>query len=654
MRTWTTTILSLVTACSLTAQEQEAKYTAKELSRLSLAELMDIPVSLTSRREERLWDAAAPTTVITGDELRRAGINSLPEALRLAPGFHVGRVDAHTWAISARGFNDTFANKLLVMIDGRTVYTPLFSGVYWDVQDTVLEDIEKIEIVRGPGAALWGANAVNGVVNIVTKKAGETHGGLVSGGGGTEERSFLSARYGFKLSEKTHLRVFGKWFQHDESVLPNGDDAHDAWQMSRGGFRLDSTLNPQNEVTLQAEAFTADLNQTYFAPTAAPPFATAVRDRFDVNGGNILGRWNHEFSESSQFTLQSYYDQTDRRSFIFQELRQTIDLDFQHQVSLGERNEFIYGAGYRYTTDETTGSPVARLFPADEGKNLFSGFVQDQFAIVPDKFFTVLGVKLEHYDISGFEVQPSLRLLWKVAPKHTLWAAVSRAVRTPSRAEQDIAIDSPGAPRGFATIFGSRDFGSETLVAYELGYRTQPATSVTVDFNLFWHAYEDLRSIRPFGPAGLRQSQVGNDLEGNAYGIEIAPAYQAFEWWRLSGGYSLFQAELEARSPSLTTAESQEGLSPQQQFFLRSSWDLGRQVEFDSTVRYVDPVETFGIPAYWSLDLRLGWKIRPNLEFALIGRNLLDPQHPEFVPTTIATERTEVERSVMAKLTYRF
>lgn len=631
---------------------------AQDLTNLSLEDLMKVEVTSVSRSPEKLSTASAAVSVITSDDIRRSGARSIAEALRFAPGLDVARLDSHQWAISSRGFNDVFANKLLVMIDGRSVYTPLFSGVYWDVQDTILQDVERIEVIRGPGATLWGANAVNGVINIITKAAKDTQGWLASGGGGTEELGFGGIRYGGKLGEDAYVRVYGKYFNRDESKLSSGADAQDRWDMFRGGFRLDWQPADVNLITFQGDVYTGTQAQTYAVPTFAPPFTAIIADDEEVSGGNLLARWSHTFSDESQMSLQAFVDETQRQSVIFREHRDTEDIDFQHQFALGQRQKIIWGGGFRRTADRTRGSTSVFLTPSHRASELLSAFAQDEISVVENRFSVTLGTKFEHNDFTGFEVQPSVRLLWTPRERHAVWTAVSRAVRTPSRAEDDLQINPPGVPPGFATIFGSRGFHSEKLIAYEIGYRVQPLSHLSIDLTAFYNDYDDLRSIEPLVLAPVGPAIAANGLQGETYGFEAAATIQAFDYWRLQSGYSYLQMQLHRHPGSFDflTERFTESGSPHHQIFLRSSIDLGRYVEFDTTFRYVDNVILRGanIPSYFTMDVRLGWRPNRNWEFAIVGQNLLDDRHPEFAPSFIATQQTELERSVYAKVTWRF
>jgi iron complex outermembrane recepter protein len=652
-------LILLMIGYAATMTAQEPYHPPSELKKLSVEELLDIDVTSVSKYPEKLSVAAAAVAVLTQDDIHTSGFTSIPEALRLVPGLDVARLDSHTWAISSRGFNDVFANKLLVLIDGRTVYTPLFSGVFWEVQDTLLEDIDRIEVVRGPGATLWGANAVNGVINIITKSARDTQGLLISGGGGSEDLGFASVRYGVKLDEDAFLRIYAKYFDRDASVFSDDTTAHDAWGMYRAGFRLDWEPTKQNSFTFQGDAYTGTQDETYFVPKAKFPFAANIEATDDVSGGNLLGRWSYSFSPDSQLTVQAYYDRTERNSPIFGEKRDTGDIDLQHRFALGDRQDVIWGLGFRTTQDEVANSLNVSLLPDSRTLDLYSGFVQDEISIVPERFRLTIGSKFEHNEFTGFEVQPSARILWTPGYSQTIWASIARAVRTPSRAESDIVLNpAPPVPLppGSITIFGNPDMSSEELLAYEIGYRIQPITQLKVDLTAFYNDYDDLRTLEPTVPGPVSPSIVRNKMFGESYGAEISVTAQVTNRWRLQGSYSYLDVQLhrKAGSQDALTETATEGSSPHHQFFIRSLVDLGWNIQFDSTLRYVDVLPAANIPSYLTIDARLAWLPRKNLEIAIVGQNLLDDRHPEFAPTFIGTQKTEVQRSVYGTVVWRF
>ena len=648
---------------------QDAYVSPSTLKKLSVEELVDIDVTSVSKYPEKFSEAAAAVAVLTSEDIERSGVTDIPDALRLVPGLDVAQVDSHTWAISSRGFNEVFTNKLLVLIDGRTVYTPLFSGVFWEVQDTLLADIDRIEVVRGPGATLWGANAVNGVINIITKSARDTQGFLVSTGGGTEYRDFVNVRYGVKIDDDTFARVYVKYFDRDSSVLPDGMAARDAWDMLQAGFRLDSEPSNENSFTFQGDIYTGHQDEIYSVPTTTFPFAGTISSTDQVSGGNLLGRWTHTFAPDSQLTLQAYYDRTERESPIFGEKRDTGDIDLQDRFNWGDRQKIIWGVGFRVTHADIKNSLNVSLFPSDRTLTLYSAFVQDEIAIVPELLRLTVGSKFEHNDFTGFEIQPSARAMWTPGHGQTIWGSISRAVRTPSGAESDIRLNpAPPVPipPGFLTIHGNPNMESEKLIAYELGYRVQPIDQLKLDLTGFYNDYDDLRTLEPLVPGPVSPTIVENKLFGETYGVELSATAQVTRQWRVQGSYSYFDAQLhrETSSRDTSTDRIDEGSSPHNQFFIRSMFDVGWNIQFDSTLRYVDVLPTVfdrtgrvvspKIPSYVTLDLRLAWSPRKDLEFAVVGRNLLDNHHPEFAPTFIGTPTTEVERSVYGMVVWHY
>ncbi len=622
---------------------------------------MNTEVTTGARHPEKLSESPAAISVITQEDIQRSGITTLPEALRLAPGMDVARLDASQWAISARGFNDVFANKLLVLQDGRTIYTPLFSGVFWDVQGTMIEDIDRIEVIRGPGATLWGANAVNGVINIITRSAKETQGLLLSGGGGSEDRGFAGVRFGDRIGENAYFRVYGTYYNRADSDLVTGPEAHDDWQIGRWGFRLDWDIVPtQDLLTFQGDAYRGSLNQVFdtFDPGNQPTLTRTVRDNITLDGGNLQGRWSHSFAPGSDLSLQLYYDRSERNTIIFTEKRDTFDLDFQDRFTLLESNDIVWGGGYRVTSDQVGNSPTISLDPDHRTLQTFSAFAQDEITVIPDHLRLTIGSKFEHNDFTGFEIQPGGRILWTPREEHTFWASISRAVRTPSRAEDDVILNRAAevAPGFFVptTIHGSRDFDSEKLLAYELGYRTQLHPRVSLDLDAFYNDYDDLRSLEQ-NPANPTQFTLSNKLYGETYGAEISGTVQLAGWWRLKPSYTLLEMDLHKRASSTdTTSLADEGKSPQQQFTLRSQMDLPHHISFDGALRYVDSLPALHIGSYWTLDVRVAWRPMKNFEIAVGGRNLLQEHHAEFSPSFIQTQRTEIERGVYGKMTVRF
>jgi iron complex outermembrane recepter protein len=499
-----------------------------------------------------------------------------------------------------------------------------------------LEDIDRIEVISGPGATLWGANAVNGVINVTTKNAKDTQGLLLLGGGGTELRGFSSVRYGGTVSSNAHYRVYGKFFDRDSAVFPNGRDAANDWHMGQGGFRLDWDASKVNLFTLQGDYYSGGIAQPGAADTA-------------VDGGNVIGRWSHKFSERSDLKVQLYYDRTHRRiPNTFAEDLNTYDVDFQHRFPLGERQDIVWGLGYRLINDDVDNSPGLAFLPPRVSRRWLSGFVQDEIALVRDRLHLTLGTKFEHNDYTGFEYQPTGRLAWKISQRQTIWAAISRAVRTPSRIDRELFV--PRSPPFL--IAGGPDFDSEKLLAYELGYRIQPYERLSLSLAAFYNNYDDLRSVEQVNPPAPLPIVVGNGLHGESYGAELSADYRVAERWRLRAGYAELQIHIRPKPGSTdTTRGSSESHDPNRQFSLRSSLDLPRHFEFDSTFRFVSLIANQRVPAYGELDLRLAWQPNPSLEFSLVGQNLLHNRHIEFGSPNA---RQAIERSVYGKVVWRF
>ncbi len=645
-----------------------------DLTELSIEEVLQLEVTSAAKKPQKLANAAAAIFVLTADDIRRSGARSIPEALRMAPGLQVARIDANKWAITARGFNGRFANKLLVLIDGRSVYTPSFSGVYWEVQDTLLADVDRIEVIRGPGAALWGANAVNGIISIITKHARDTQGGLLTIGGGTEERGFGSFRYGTELDETVFLRIYAKYFNRDGFVDLDGRDTPDAWEMVRSGMRLDWQMTDHDDLKIQGDFYQGDAGQVLNLPSFMPPFVERRIIDVDWLGANLLARWQHRFSDRANLSLQAYYDRTEREEkTLVRETRDTFDLDVQHHISLGGRHDLIWGLGYRFTGDQFAGSDVINIDPGSRSQHLFNAFVQDEIALVKDHLHIILGSRFEHNDYTGFEIQPTVRLLWIPHQRHTVWAAVSRAVRTPSRADDDSEtkrlIIAPGTPINpgplpvVARFEGNRRFVSEELIAYEMGYRINPIDRLSIDTAAFYSVYDDLRTVEPgmrfvdltsSPPQVVQPLTLDNKLEGHAYGVELALEWQPLDWWRLDLAYTFLTLDFDLDRDSRSTSSGDDsGSSPQHQVSLRSSTDLPWNLSVDIWLRYVDSLPTLNIDDYVALDIRLAWRPLLPLEFALVGQNLLDRHHGEF-EQEIFPSPTEIERGVYGVIRWRF
>jgi iron complex outermembrane receptor protein len=648
-----------------------------------LEDLLSMEVTSVAKKKQPLNEVAAATFIITGEDIRRSGVTSIPEALRLAPGIQVARIDANKWAISSRGFNSQFVNKLLVMIDGRTVYTSAYSGVYWDAQDTLLEDVDRIEVIRGPGAAVWGANAVNGVINIITRHASQTEGVFLTAAAGSEEKALTGFRYGTDIGEEGSARFYVKYNDRDASSLPaTGGDAGDDWSSWRAGFRADGRLSQENLWTFQGDIYDSRENQLVVQwkdpldPANAPyaPFymILAVEDEVSSSGWNLLGRWEHMVSETSNLQLQVYFDHTDRSELIIDQVHDTLDIDFQHQFRPLAAHDVIWGLGYRRISDEFNNTFQGAMIPDSSSRDLFSAFVQDEIELVPDSWRLIIGSRFEHNDYTGFEVQPSVRLLWTPDPRNTLWSAVSRAVRTPSRLErgsQMISMIIPAMPPYLPqpTVLhslGNEDFDSERLVAWELGYRMQPREDLSLDLAVFYNDYDDLQSFEAVNPS-LPVSDVifDNKLAADSHGLELVADWWPLDWWRLQGSYSYLRVSVSLSDDSRDPEDNNslvEDSSPEHQFSLRSMMNLRDDLMLDMWLYRVGELKRtaysrpdMSVLAYTSFNLRLAWMPTRNLELSLVGQNLFDDHHPEFVGENFITA-TEVERAWAVQLRWDY
>ena len=625
-----------------------------ELADLSLEELMDIEVTSVAGVAQPWFDTPAAISVLTGEDIRRSGHTSLAEAFRMVPGIQVGRIASTFWAVSARGFNGLFANKMLVLIDGRSAYDPLFAGVFWDVQDVLLDDVDRIEIIRGPGATLWGANAVNGVINVTTKPAGDTQGFYATGAVGTEERGLAAVRYGGSIGQDVHYRVWGKYLNRDGSVLA------DDWDLSQGGLRFDIDGADSTTCTVQANAYYSNKigEMMRFATPGHLTTAVAVDDG-RVSGGHVLGRIRHDTPEGDGWSLQAYFDRTDRVvAADFRVQRNTIDIDWRHYARWTEQHQVMWGLGWRHSQDQTSPSATLSFSPSDRTTDTFSGFVQDTYTLAPEELFLIVGSKFEHNDYTGFEFQPSGRISWRPDQSQTLWGAISRPVRTPSRSSDDMRLITAyvdpsllagGPPSGTSVpliIAGNSDADSEELLAYELGYRVKLTPALSLDAAAF---YNDYRKLLDAPAAGF--GSFSNPGSADIYGAEVALDWQPAANWRLAGSYSFL--DIHAHNLGVITGGLQ-GSNPHHQCNVRSYLDVTKDIELNAALYYVDNLSAQGAKQYFKLDLGLTWRPTANLELSLWGQNLLDKSRREFTDRLFMAAPTEVERGVYFQATFRF
>ncbi|OGB23674.1 MAG: hypothetical protein A3I66_24410 [Burkholderiales bacterium RIFCSPLOWO2_02_FULL_57_36] len=594
---------------------------------MSLEQLADIVVTSVSRRQERLADAAASIFVISHEDIRRSGATSLPEALRLAPNLQVARIDSHQYAITARGFNSSTANKLLVLIDGRTVYTPLFSGVFWDAQQVMLEDVERIEVISGPGGTLWGANAVNGVINVITRSAQDTQGTLVVAGAGNRKRG-AAARTGGKLGENGHYRVYGQGFDRAHSERAGGIAVRDAGRTGQVGFRADFG-EQVDRFTLQGDAYRGRIEQ--------------VPAEKEISGVNLLARWDRRLANGSALHVQTYYDHTERdHPGTFSEKLDIFDIEFNHALQPALGHKLILGAGYRYARDRVGNSAVLAFLPAERNLEKGNIFIQDEIALRPDLDLT-LGLKAESNPYTGFEYLPNLRLAWRPNHNSLLWGALSRAVRAPARIDREFFV--PGSPP--YQIAGGPNFRSELANVFEIGYRAQPTSSVSYSVTAFHHDFSRLRSVEPSPIGEMLENRIG----GTMTGIETWGSYRVTDAWRLSAGLVAMNQRLR-RDPGSADLRGLPALAndPKRTWMLRSMFDITPRHEFDLTVRHVGDLPNPAVPAYTAVDAQLGWRPDPDVEISLSVQNLFDSEHAEF--GSLAA-RSEFERSIFLKLLWR-
>lgn len=640
------------------------------LASLDFEDLLKVELSSVSRKSQKMADTAAAAYVITQEDIRRSGATSIPEALRMAPGLDVARIGSSAWAVSSRGFNGKYANKLLVLMDGRTLYTPMFSGVFWDIQDTLMEDIERIEVIRGPGAAMWGANAVNGVINIITKQAKNTQGSLAVAGAGSAERGFAGFRHGGQSGDDTHYRVYGKGFDREAVVDSAGQRTHDDWRSSQAGFRVDTRLSNDDRLTVQGDAYKMTVGERgYSAAVLTAPYSASFIADNQAKGANLLVRWERRLSDQSDFSLQAYYDRVQFNATKLSDVQDTLDVDFQHRLHPNATHDLMWGANLRYIHSSSEGTPDITFNPANHGYRNVSAFAQDDIALMPERLRLTLGAKLENSHFGGTQFQPNARLLWTPDDETTVWAAVSRASRTPSRGEAESRIALLMVPPSAATgnlpmqlaTAPNQDLAAEKLIAYEVGYRAQWNPRLSWDIAAFANHYRDL-SRWSVGTPGVVMSPVphltvplayaNGATTTRTYGVEMTVDWRALDWLRLEGTYTHLTM---SAPPYDGTNPDIAGLSPRDQAALRCLMDLNAKTQLDLWLRHVGALgaQKQRVAAYTSLDVRLGWTPQKGLDLALVGQNLLDNRHPEFVENS--TQPTyEIPRGVYAKATWRF
>lgn len=671
-------VIFLACLASLANAETKPALTNNQFLNYSIEKLLDINVvnvSSVTRSTQKQHEVPSAIFVITQDDIRRSGATSIPEALRMAPGVQVARINTDKWAIGIRGFNGFTSNKVQVLIDGRSDYSPLIAGALWLQQDTLLEDIDRIEIIRGPAASVWGTNAVNGVINIITKKASDTQGTFLTAGGGSFERGFLSARYGGKINNKTPFRLYAKGFTRDSTQSLTGTDNRNQWHSARAGFRLDHERD-RDLFTLHGEFFYNALGDTLDKAFINLPAITGESRRTHQDGGYMRFRWDRTFSDKSSLWLQAAYDRSSYHLRPFSEYHaESVDIDFQHRFPLFDRNDFTWGLHYRTNINKVEDTQVVTFIPRKDTNHFFSGFIRNEFALIPDRLRFALGTRLDYNEFTGLEIQPNARLAWTPNNRHTVWLAVSRAVRTPSRSEVDahanlgFQTDIPGTaslPFPIMNILeSSRKFNSEKLIAYEWGYRHQFSRKASVDIAGFVNDYSQLRDFS-FGDfslsTGLPQfliipTLVNNNASALTYGFEFSADWRPIDKLHLQGYYSYLNIHVSSddlfREFDPGTGGARKA-NPRHQLSLRSNYDLSDKLQLNLWLRYTSKIAFYDIPGYVTMDAKLAFRPTKNTELFLVGQNLFSENHREFVSDIIPSTPAYIPRGIYAGAQWRF
>lgn len=639
-------------------------HAAADLFDKSIEELGELRVTTVSRRSEPLREAASSIFVITAENIRRSGFSSIPEILRMAPGVEVAREGAHSWTISIRGFNSDLSNKLLVLIDGRSVYSPLFAGVFWDAQDTLLQDIERIEVISGPGGTLWGANAVNGVINIITRPASETRGSLMELAAGSEQQGAIGLRHGWLIAEDIAARVYVKYSEHDASEFPDGAEGVDDGRRAQGGFRMDWTRDDGTNVTVQGDAYGAELGallrDDFTLGTLPGPDTPG---NVDISGHSLLARWDRQLANDANVRFQAYYDHTSRDiPGSFNETRDTLDIDLQHHLRRGNGHDIVWGAGFRLTSDELDNTLFASFIPDERTDTTLSLFVQDEIALWDDRLFLTLGTKLEHNDYTGFEFQPNVRAAFEVDERQMLWASVSRAVRIPARLNTDLRLTAPVSVPGlpvplYVNVNGNDGYRSEEVIATEMGYRVGFAQALSLDLSLFYNRYDHLQTQEAGNVAVvgdppeylLQPATLRNGMEGDTYGGTLVANWQPMPGWRVQFQYAYLDFDLKLKPDATdTNALAIAGNSPANQAAIHSFLELPYDFSLYTGIQYTDRLTAAGVPERTEVNLSLGWRATERLRTSLTVRNLNDETHLEFGGGNL------IERSALLKAVWTF
>ncbi|HXE54608.1 MAG TPA: TonB-dependent receptor [Tepidisphaeraceae bacterium] len=660
-------VLAMTLACRARAQVAPATSFSGDLTKMSLEDLMNVEVTTVSRQKQALSDTPAAVYVITQEDIQRTGLNTIPELIRLAPGMDVARFNSNTWAISSRGFNDVFSNKLLVLVDGRSVYSPAFGGVFWDQIDYVLPDLDRIEVVRGPGATLWGSNAVNGVINVVSKSAQDTQGLLVNARAGNDAQ-IGAIRLGGQIDDQTYFRVYTKYRNFDDFLTASGQGANDQWQSIQGGFRIDRYSGSGDTLTFQGDIYGEELSMIQKQPVLAAPYLLTRHNAYNDDTGDVLARWTHTGPNGSEFTLQTYYQRLDWYNLFSPYKEDTFDIDFQHRFPIASRQRLIWGVGYRMVLNRDYPQIDYTFDPRSRAMQVASGFVQDDITVVPERVHVIVGTKLEYDTYVDFQVQPSGKVLWTPNQKNTVWGSISRAVATPTRYEEDsttlfAAFPTPFGPAGSGSV-PNRHLNPEDMVAYEIGYRFRPNPALSFDLATFYDNYNNLIGTEQLPPVFSDSPpplhpfvgmQWQNNMAGQAYGAELAVGWKVFDNWRLSGSYSFLELQIQTASVSSLSRQSYfEGSSPQHQFQLRSYYNLTRNVQLNAMGWYVSELSAGHIPGYFRVDANVAWQVNDHLQLMAGVQNIFDNRHPEFSDVQSFTVASQTPRTFFAQLNFSY
>jgi len=638
----------------------------KDLADASLEQLVDTQVTTVSKKQEKLARTAAAVFVVTQEDIQRSGATNIPDLLRMVPGVDVAQIDGSSWAISIRGFNARYSDKVLVLIDGRSVHTTAFSGIYWDQIDLPIEEIERIEVIRGPGGSVWGANAVNGVISIITKSSKATHGGVASLGSGSYTHAADSLSYGGSAGSSGSYRLWGAYNNVADSVQSDGAGGGDGWQRAHGGFRSDWSIGQRDSLTVEGDLFYNQAGHTTDSLFALPGANTFWQSQ-EAGGGSILGRWTRTSDNGADQSLQVYYSAYHRTELGLPIAETSLDFDYQNRHRMGSRQEVVWGVGYRRTVTDLSSQSWISFSPRVSADALYSAFVEDEIRVT-DSLWLTLGTKVEHNPYTGFDVEPSARLAWTATPRSTFWLSAGRAVRQPARAEAEIDVVlgtvslAAGTP-AVLYLLGNPHANAERMTDYEAGYRAQLSRNLSLDAATFVSFYQDLETMAPLPPA-IAQYGSGYVMEipyiyangGKAfdYGGELAANWNVTRSWRISPAYSMLHVNFRVNPGSEDSFGPALALcSPEYTWQTRSLLNLPAKLSFDQTVSWTARLPGNGIPAHWRVDIRVARRLGESAEVSLVGQNLLQPGFLEF-GGQYGIVGTEIPRSIFGRVVLRF